>query len=73
MLISEWGKPEVLFDSKNPFYFKKDGLRNGTPPFSFRERFQMTTSTIETYPDPHQLLPAMTAWSQTNSSAVGLF
>jgi hypothetical protein len=26
MLISEWGKPEVLFDSKNPFYFNKDGL-----------------------------------------------
>jgi hypothetical protein len=47
MLISEWGKREVLFDSKNPFYFNKDGLWNGTP-FSFRERFQMTTSTIET-------------------------
>ena len=26
MLISEWGKREVLFDSKNPFYFNKDGL-----------------------------------------------
>ena len=24
MLISEWGKREVLFDSKNPFYFNKD-------------------------------------------------
>ena len=22
--ISEWGKREVLFDSKNPFYFNKD-------------------------------------------------
>jgi hypothetical protein len=24
MLISEWGKREVLFDSKNHFYFNKD-------------------------------------------------